>query len=610
WATDRIDKQQGGIIGIISNKGWIDSMSSNGMRASLEKEFDEIYIYDLRGDQRTQGELSRKEGGKIFGSGSRTPIAMTFFVKLPQASVLVGEVSLYASISASPQYAATPSASPARTAGTLSKGEGTDSLRSSASIHYYAVADYLTREEKLAQIVEFKDITNDNYTLQNLEPDEHHDWLNQRNDSYQSFIPLECEKKFTGDAKNCVFEGYTRGPASGRDAWCYNSSNAKLLHNINSMIDYYNEQREQFHIAKKSNSQLDVKEFVDMDGTKISWDREILGRLEKNIIIRQNDAQYYKSVYRPFLSQHMAFGRYINSMIYMNYRLFPTPQSENLIIAVHGCGGKKDFTCLMSNVIIDLNSMAAGAQCFPLYYYDTAEDAPKKARGLFDSPKDSTNSASNAPLRHDGITDWILEKARKQYACSPRDVSRNVSTARQITKEDIFYYVYGILHSPKYRETFANDLKKSLPRIPLVEKAEDFWAFSRAGRELGALHVNYETGKMNDDVTVIGAESGNYIVKKMKFDKDKRILYYNSDIRIENIPLEVDEYIVNGRSALGWLVDQYQVSTDKASGIVNDPNDWAREHDYPRYILDLVLRIIELSVRTVEIVRGLPELAF
>ena len=227
---------------------------------------------------------------------------------------------------------------------------------------------------------------------------------------------------------------------------------------------------------------------------------------------------------------------------------------------------------------------------------------------MFDSPKDSTNSASNAPFRHDGITDWILEKARKQYTCSPRDVSRNVSTARQITKEDIFYYVYGILHSPKYRETFANDLKKSLPRIPLVEKAEDFWAFSRAGRELGALHVNYETGKMSDDVTVIGAESGNYIVKKMKFDKDKRILYYNSDIRIENIPIEVDEYIVNGRSALGWLVDQYQVSTDKASGIVNDPNDWAREHDYPRYILDLVLRIIELSMRTVEIVRGLPAL--
>ena len=254
----------------------------------------------------------------------------------------------------------------------------------------------------------------------------------------------------------------------------------------------------------------------------------------------------------------------------------------------------------MTNQISDLHVLEA-TQCFPLYYYDTAEDAPKKARGLFDA--NSPLPTSNSPLKHDGITDWILDKARKQYSPLPTSNS-------PLTKEDIFYYVYGILHSPKYRETFANDLKKSLPRIPLVEKAPDFWAFSRAGRELGALHVNYETGKLSDDVTVIGAESGNYIVKKMKFDKDKRILYYNSDIRIENIPLEVDEYIVNGRSALGWLVDQYQVSTDKASGIVNDPNDWAREHDCPRYILDLVLRIIELSVRTVEIVRGLPVLAF
>ena len=614
WATDRISSE-GGIIGMITNSGWLEKMIFSGVRQSLLKEFDDIYIYNLRGGiNGKNGDLAKKEGGNVFNI--RVGNTIFFLVKKSHSmDCMVGEVSPYASISAVPQYAATPSGptpNPSPHGRGLQvprpNGEGDLGGGAKANIHYYAVADYLSREEKLAQIVDFKEITNDNYTLQTLEPDEHHDWLNKRSNNFQLLIPIESETKFSQQSKNCIFDGYSLGVNTNRDSWVFNSSKSNLSINIMNHINFYNSQVDMLKNLRMINPNASPDAIKVNDSRKIKWSSSLESYLNRMDYIVYQPNKIVTSLYRPYFKQYLYFGEKMIHRPGQNSRLFPSSNINNYVIVVKGIGGSANFGCIMSNVINTLWP-DGGAQCFPLYYYDTAEDAPKKARGLFDGPKDSTNSASNAPLRHDGITDWILEKARNQYTCSPRDVSRNVSTARQITKEDIFYYVYGILHSPKYRETFANDLKKSLPRIPLVEKAPDFWAFSRAGRELGALHVNYETGKMSDDVTMIGAESGNYIVKKMKFDKDKRILYYNSDIRIENIPLEVDEYIVNGRSALGWLVDQYQVSTDKASGIVNDPNDWAREHDYPRYILDLVLRIIELSVRTVEIVRGLPELA-
>lgn len=211
--------------------------------------------------------------------------------------------------------------------------------------------------------------------------------------------------------------------------------------------------------------------------------------------------------------------------------------------------------------------------------------------------------------RQDGITNWIFNTARKQYGY-------------KVTKEDIFYYIYGILHSPDYRTTFATDLKKSLPRLPLIEKADDFWAFSRAGRKLAELHLNYETIEPYRKCQVVFAplttkgEGMNYWVEKMRFAKkdsktaDKSIIHYNAGITIENIPAEAYEYVVNGKSAIEWIMERYAVTTDKKSGITNDPNDWAKEHEDEKYILNLLLRIINVSVQTVEIVKGLPKLKF
>ena len=236
--------------------------------------------------------------------------------------------------------------------------------------------------------------------------------------------------------------------------------------------------------------------------------------------------------------------------------------------------------------------MVEKSQCFPLYYYDKNEG---NIGTLFDQGKENYT-------RRDGITDFILGQCRERYGF-------------KVQKEDIFYYVYGLLHSPDYREQFAADLKKMLPRIPLVNVPADFWAFSKAGRALAELHLNYETVAPYEDAKVIGAESGKFRVEKMKFAKngkvdDKTTLIYNSYIRIENIPLEAYDYVINGKSAIEWIMDRYQVKIDKDSQIKNDPNDWCDEHNNPRYILDLILSLITVSIETMKIINDLPKLEF
>jgi predicted helicase len=275
--------------------------------------------------------------------------------------------------------------------------------------------------------------------------------------------------------------------------------------------------------------------------------------------------------------------------------IFPDSTVENKVISVMGIGGKKDFSAIITDCIPDYQLQFNG-QCFPLYWYD---DSTADIADLFSQ---ASGNEMDKYIRRDGITDWIRATARKQYGS-------------KVDKEDIFYYVYGILHSPDYRTTFASDLKKSLPRLPLVESKEDFWAFSKAGRELAALHLNYETIEPYKGCS-IETKVENYRVEKMRFGKidsktaDKSVIHYNSAITINNIPLEAYEYVVNGKSAIEWIMERYAVTTDTKSGITNDPNDWAKEHDDEKYIYNLLLRVINVSIQTVEIVKSLPKLKF
>lgn len=459
-----------------------------------------------------------------------------------------------------------------------------------AKIHYYDIGDYLSREDKLNIIKRFGSVARIPWTI--IEPNEHGDWINHRNEMFKKFIPIEPEKKFNTKSE-CFFSVNSRGNETGRDVWMYNFSNSKIDNNISILINEYNS-----NIGTQSVNELNY------DETKISWTSSLITKVLRKEVL-QNEHIFAQAMYRPFNKQNTYRGYALIHRVGQFKQIFPTPTHENLVICVSGIGGNKNFSVLITNCIPDIQLQFNG-QCFPFYWY-------KESEKNFASGGMNDMFANNDDVcyyeRQEGITDWILNTARKRYGY-------------KLTKEDIFYYVYGILHSPDYRTTFATDLKKSLPRLPLVENSDDFWAFSRAGRELAEWHLNYENIKPYNGCTInFGAYSNkgeaiNYRVEKMRFAKrdsktsDKSIIHYNAGITIEGIPAEAYEYVVNGKSAIEWVMERYAITTDTKSGITNDPNDWAKEHEDEKYILNLLLRIINVSIQTVEIVKGLPKLKF
>lgn len=547
WASDRLNQKEGGIIGFVTNGAWIDGNSQDGMRKCLEKEFSTIYVFNLRGNCRTSGEQRRKEGDGVFGLGSRTPISITILVKHPNKPV-----------------------------------------HEKAKIFYYDIGDYLKREEKLKIIKGFGDITHPMMTWKQLEPNEHGDWINHRNEIYSTFTPLG-DKDDKRNKSTFFVPYYSNGLKTQRDAWTYNSSLETVKLTAKEQIDFYNSQREALNERKIDD--------VDFETQKISWTRAVLNDIRKNKKYCLEDVEYREVSYRPFFKQHLMYYRPLNEMMYQIPKLFPQSTTSNPVICVQGLGSTKEYSVLITDTIPDLG-FNAGCQCFPLYWYD---DSTADIADLFNQYADE--DVLNKYDRKDGVTDYILKEARKLYGT-------------KVKKEDIFYYVYGFLHSPEYRTVFASDLKKSLPRLPLVDNPEDFWAFSKAGRELAELHLNYETVEPYQGVEFEEKPVCGYGVEKMRFGKidsktaDKSTIIFNGGLTIKNIPLEAYDYVVNGKSAIEWVMERYQVTTDAKSGIVNDPNKWAEEHNDEDYIFNLVLRMITVSLETMKIVNALPKIKF
>ncbi len=541
WSSDRLDKN-GGVICFVSNGSWIDGNATAGFRKCIEKEFSSIYVFNLRGNCRLSGELRRKEAGNVFGLGSRTPISITMLVKNPQ-----------------------------------SKAE-------KATIHYHDIGDYLNREEKLDIISKLSSVINKDIPWQTLQPNEHSDWLNQRNSAFEQYIPLFDENK--GNI-NGFYSLKGPGISTGRDSWVYNFSDYNLKLNMSTMIGFYNEQVRDY-LSKKSGSSQ-VQDFITNDHSLIKWTVNLLSDAEKGIKHKYIDNTSRSSSYRPFVKNRIFLDKSFIERPGLSSSFFPTETSENYVICSSGIGSSKDFTTLIASHPVCYDFLEK-TQCFPLYYYEEKDNA--QANLFFEAGKKEY-------VRRDGITDFILTRAQKAYG-------------KKVTKEDIFYYVYGVLHSPDYRTTFSSDLKKMLPRLPLVDEPADFWAFIKAGRALAELHLNYESVPAYQGVKVTGDDAGNYHVEKMRLPKkgEQDTIIYNGNITISGIPSKAYEYVVNGKSAIDWIIERYQISVDAKSGIKNDPNDWAKEVDNPRYILDLLLSIINVSVQTVDIVASLPKMKF
>jgi len=452
-----------------------------------------------------------------------------------------------------------------------------------AEVFYKDIGDYLSREEKLKIVKDAKSIISPALQMTQIKPNEHGDWISMRNSKFDEFIPLEPVYKFDNRTQS-FFTLYSLGTATNRDAWVYNFSGAELRKNIKKTIAHYNEQLALLASGK-------IKEPI-YDSTKGSWTRDWLNHIKRNVEFSENNAEYRFSLYRPFVKMNTYFDDDLNQERYQLPKLFPENDKDNLLICVTGIGSTKPFCTFISDIIPCLD-LVDKSQCFPLYWYEKKE---KVQAGLFEKTEDEY-------IRRDGISNFILEQANTRYG-------------PKVTKQDIFYYVYGILHSPDYRKTFANDLKKMLPRLPLVERAADFWAFSKAGRNLAEVHLGYEEQEPPKGVLINGKPvsrtpfpASQLEVNKMAFPAkgQKGTIVYNSYLTISNIPPKAYEYVVNGKSAIEWVMERYAVATHKESGIRNDPNDWAKEHGNPQYILDLLLSVISVSMKTVEIVAGLPK---
>jgi predicted helicase len=544
WATDRIRDK--GIICFVSNGSYIDSASADGFRKSLVEDFSSIYCFNLRGNARTSGEDRIKEKGNVFGSGSRTPVAITLLVKNP-------------------------------------------SNLDPCKIYYYDIGDYLTQKQKLEIIKSTKDISGLQWQM--ILPDKSGDWINHRDPLFESFTPIGDKK----DKQNlAIFEVYSSGIKTNRDAWAYNFSKMRLLEYMKSTIDFYNTQVNEFDsliesgkvsINSKFSASKVVEGFIDRNPKAISWDSTLKDDLRKRKGSNFNEKNAVVSMYRPYCKEWFYYDGQWNNSIHLMPQIFPTPNHRNFVISTSGVGASKPFSALITEVIPDLQLQFNG-QCFPLYKYVKIDDEGK----LFDS-------------------DNVIDGYKKEYSIVDQALfiyQKNYSNEK-ITKDDIFYYIYGLLHSPYYRQKFSSDLKKTLPRIPMVE---NFYGFVEAGRKLADIHINYEIIKPYplEGLPSKNSKSSDFKVVKMKFAKigpkeDRSKIIFNSKVALENIPEQAYHYQVNGKSAIEWVIERYQVKTDKDSGILNDPNNWS---DDPCYIVNLVARIVKVSIDTIEIIQNLP----
>ncbi len=555
-ASDWIqDGENGGIVAFVTNAGFIDSNSFDGFRKAIADEFDVIYCYNLRGNANTSGELRRKEGGGVFGGSTRSGVCILFLVK---------------------RY---PPAPPEAT----------------IPVNYCDIGDYLRREDKLAILAELRLADTE---WKRIDPNRHNDWFNKQSDTFSTLRPLTSSDI---SLSSPVFLQDTQGIVTSRDAWCYNSSRAELDKNTRRSITFYNDQVDALHSitltgnAKQKAQQ--AKAFVVTDETQFHWSRENYAHAARGTLYTVDSANFRIALYRPFFKQWLYFDRLLNNSIRKLPEIYPNSESKNLGIYIRFQASPNPPMVLMTDSIIDIalaGSWSGASRYLPRYRYEQSD---------IENMSDFNNSDLK---RVSNINPAALTEFHQHYDDST------------ISEDDLFYYSYGILHSQQWRDTFASDLLKTAAHIPMTTSLGDFCSFVDAGRQLADLHMNYETTApypLEENVAA-GWDLNTpdaYRIQEMQYAgtesvPDTSTIVYNAGITLKGIPNKAHDYQLGTNSALGWLLERYQFTEHNKSGIVNDPNDWADEVGDPRYILDLIKRVTTVSLRTVEIVNGLPEL--
>ncbi len=521
-----------GVLGFVVNGGFIDSKSGDGFRKCVAKEFAHLYVLNLRGNARTSGETFKKEGGKIFDSGSRATIAIIFFVK--------------------------------------------DTSVKNNAIHYYDIGDYLKREEKLNRLANFLNL--DAIPFETIIPNAKGDWINQRNDDFDKLIPLKRDKKLK--IFDTIFDLNSNGVVTNRDPWVYNFSQKILKESVQTCIDTYNADLKRFNArfreAFKQRTQgiksadrykhLNDRE-ITTDKTKIAWTQNLKNQLIKGKKLDDfSQEKISVSLYRPFNKQYFYDERELSWSFCLMKKIFPDKSAQNVVINTT----IRNFSALVSDAIPD-SHFIGDANAYPLYYYDDLGN------------------------RYNAISGYALNLFRRHYKDNA------------ITEEEIFYYIYAILHHKGYLEKYKNSLAKEAPCIAL---SEDFKELSVLGKELGELHLNYESGEMHTSVEYNLLENaeieGYYDVGQMKKNKKGDCIIYNKNIAITKIPQKAFEYVINGKSAIDWVIERYQKTMDKESLIENNPNDYAGG----KYVFELLCRVIKLSLKSVDLIEKISEKRF
>ena len=562
WATDRISGQTGGVAAFVINGGWIDSTTGDGIRASMLDEFDQIYVYNLRGNQKGDW---RREGGKVFGEGSQVGICVVLAVRTPASST-------------------------------------------ACTIRYRETPDFATKDDKLSGLQSVQ-VGDDKWRL--IVPNEQSDWLRQRRESYQAFLPL-------GDAEDAVFLDVALGAVTARDAWVYNSSENDLRQNVQKMCKFFNDEVSRFAAGGSASGDAvqRARATVHRDSEYFSWSRSDYTKVARGHRLAYEDVQVLRAPYRPFFHQHLAFSKDIIEVPGRTPALYPSPLA-NIGFSTVGPGNEIPFSVIASQGTPQLHLL--GASSGTSHHARWRFPARKQNGSLLD---DRTDNADGEPSSNvNPVAATRLQEA----------------VGGDVTDDDVFHYVHGLLHSPQFRSEFEVNLKKEVPRVPVVTDRETFDAFVEAGAELLNLHAGYEdvepytlTEEWLDGIgpSDPGFDPARLLVgnKKMKYPKttdtnpesetygkkipDKTRLIYNDYLTLSGIPIEAHDYVLGTRSGIDWIIDRWYVKTDKASGIVNDVNQWGLEQGNPRYIIDLIKRVVTVSLRTVEIVESLPKLRF
>ena len=543
WASDRIGEKEG-VIGFITNAGFINATAMDGLRKCLAKEFSTLYIVNLRGNGRTQGETAKKEGDPFFSS-SRIPATITFLVKNPQKT---------------------------------KHGE----------IYYYAVGDYWDRAKKLAFLQEQGSVVkmDEEGELASILPDSYGDWINQRLPFPEDFIPLGNKTK---GATLRIFESFSLGVFTSRDAWAYNFSKAALRENMQRSIAVYHRERGRYHTHLRATNLHDKKRYPNpqdictKDPKEINWSVNVLDNLKGDKESEFHESHLVPSLYRPFVKQWTYFDRQWNERVFQMPQLFPFKEAKNRVFSTTGIGESQSFSTLMTDILPNLHTVA-GAQWFPLYLYEPAE---KGKGGLFDeSPLEASERGF---VRRSAISAETLSRFQE-------------ATLEAVSAEDIFYYLYALLHDETYRTRYANTLKKEMPQAPIPRDRVLFAHYAAVGRALGDLHCGYESLPFYEGLEIEGDSSHPFQSVKFRSNKDKSAIFFdNGVVSVSGIPEAAHEYTVNGRSPLEWLVNRYSSKHDKDSDILNDP----LAYEGADYVVQLVGRLVTLSLETQRLVRKL-----